>query len=90
MTLFLRRATLHIVNQSSVPTLIKRIQRTGSKHAQTLLTYISKHCPALYKPHISELTKAIADEKSPRLVEAGMQALAAVSQSDEALAVNDK
>ncbi|KAG2124196.1 armadillo-type protein [Suillus clintonianus] len=90
MTVFLRRATLRIVNQSSIPTLIKRVQRADSKHAQTLLTYISKHCPALYKPHISELTKAIADEKNPRLVEVGMQALAAVSRSDEALAVNDK
>ncbi|KAG1858786.1 armadillo-type protein [Suillus subalutaceus] len=65
MTVFLRRATLRIVNQSSIPTLIKR-------------------------PHTSELTKAIADEKNERLVEVGMQALAAVSQSDEALAVNDK
>ncbi|KAG1784584.1 armadillo-type protein [Suillus plorans] len=90
MTVFLRRATLRIVNQSSIPTLIKRVQRADSKHAQTLLTYISKHCPALYKPHTSELTKAIADEKNARLVEVGMQALAAVSQSDEALAVNDK
>ncbi|KAG1732950.1 armadillo-type protein [Suillus lakei] len=90
MTVFLRRAALRIVNQSSIPTLIKRVQRADSKHAQTLLTYISKHCPALYKPHISELTKAIADEKNARLVEVGMQALAAVSRSDEALAVNDK
>ncbi|KAG0700591.1 armadillo-type protein [Suillus ampliporus] len=90
MTVFLRRSTLRIVNQSSIPTLVKRVQKTDSKHAQTLLTYISKHCPALYKPHISELTKAIADEKNPRLVEVGMQALAAVSRSDEALAINDK
>lgn len=88
--MFLRRATLRIVNQSSVSTLIKRVQRADSKHAQTLLTYISKHCPSLYRPHTSELTKAIADDKNARLVEAGMQALAAVSQSDEALAVNDK
>jgi sister-chromatid-cohesion protein PDS5 len=90
MTVILRRASLRIVNQSSIPTLIKRIQKTDSKHAQTLLTYISKHCPALYTPHISELTKAIADEKNLRLVEVGMQALAAVSRSDEALAINDK
>jgi sister-chromatid-cohesion protein PDS5 len=51
--------------------------------------YISTHCPALYNPHTSELTGS-RDEKNSQLVEAGMQALAAVSQSDEALAFNDK
>ncbi|KAH7926273.1 hypothetical protein BV22DRAFT_1128351 [Leucogyrophana mollusca] len=94
MTIFLRRATLRIVNQSSIPTLIKRVQKgTASetqKHAQTLLTFMSKHNPALYKLHVSELTKAIADEKNPRLVEVGLQALAAVVRWDESLSVNDK
>lgn len=92
MTIFLRRATLRIVNQSSISTLIKRVQKSApsSKHAQQLLTFISKHCPSLYKPHVSELTKAIADERNVILVEVGMHALAAVAKADESQAALDK
>ncbi|EGO03586.1 hypothetical protein SERLA73DRAFT_46084 [Serpula lacrymans var. lacrymans S7.3] len=99
MTVFLRRATLRIVNQSSIPTLIKRIQKSGDsnaknqssgKHAQTLLTYVSKHCPTLYKPHVSELTKSIADEKNPKLVEVSLHALASLVASDNTLSVLDR
>lgn len=90
MTIFLRRATLRIVNQSSISTLIKKVQKSAppSKHAQQLLTFISKHCPILYKPHVSELTKAIADEGNVILVEVGMHALAAVTKVDESQAVD--
>lgn len=92
MTIFLRRATLRIVNQSSIPTLIKRIQKSSpsSKHAQQLLTFISKHCPILYKPHVSELTKAIADEKNVTLVEIGTHALATLAKVDDSQATLDK
>ncbi|KAF8434558.1 cohesin-associated protein Pds5 [Boletus edulis BED1] len=92
MTIFLRRATLRIANQSSISTLIKRVQKSAptSKHAQQLLTFISKHCPALYKPHVSELTKAIADERNVILVEVGMHALAAVAKADESQVTLDK
>lgn len=104
MEIFLRRAMLRIVNQSSIPTLIKRVQKgdpTGNGHgtsqaqlsannAQTFLTFISKHCPALYKPHLSELTKALADDRNPRVTEVSLQALAAVSRWDKALAPSDK
>ena len=92
MTIFLRRATLRIVNQSSISTLVKRVQKSAPllKHAQQLLTFISKHCPILYKPHVSELTKAIADERNVILVEVGMHALAAVAKADESQAALDK
>ncbi|KAG9311776.1 armadillo-type protein [Chiua virens] len=92
LTILLRRATLRIVNQSSVSTLIKRVQKSAptSRHAQQLLTFISKHCPTLYKPHVSELTKAIADERNVTLVEVGMHALAAVVRTDESQAALDK
>ncbi|KIJ63153.1 hypothetical protein HYDPIDRAFT_113739 [Hydnomerulius pinastri MD-312] len=92
MTILLRRSTLRIINQSSISTLLKRVQKQSpsSKHAQQLLTFVSKHYPALYKPHVSELTKAIADEKNTILAEIGMQALAAVVRADESLAVFDK
>ena len=92
MTILVRRAMLRIVNQSSIPTLIKRIQKSApsAKHAQQLMTFVSKHCPILYKPHVSELTKAIADEKNVMLVEVGMHALAAVAKADESKAALDK
>ncbi|KAI6134781.1 armadillo-type protein [Pisolithus croceorrhizus] len=93
MTIFLRRCTLRILNQSSISPLLKRLQKSSSssvaspmtKHVHQLLTYVSKHCPALHKAHIGELTKAIADEKNTMLVELGMQALAAVVRTDESL-----
>lgn len=98
MTIILRRASLRIVNQSSVPTLVKRVQKDDGKtesqssthHAHTVLTYTSKHCPALYKPHVGELAKAIADEKNALLVEVSLQALAAVVKWDDKLAPQDK
>jgi sister chromatid cohesion protein PDS5 len=99
MTTFLQRSSLQIVNQSSIPTLVKRIQKGGNaessaqlaaNNAQILLTYISKHCPRLYTPHIAELTKAIADEKNPRLVEVCLQALSSASRWDSKLAPSDK
>ncbi|KZT28070.1 hypothetical protein NEOLEDRAFT_1130032 [Neolentinus lepideus HHB14362 ss-1] len=103
MAYILRRTSLRIVNQSSVPPLIRRIQKArrddededmdGScdlRHAQTVLTYMSKHCPAVYKPHVAELTKAIADEKNSRLVEVCLQALAAIAMWDAKLAPSDK
>lgn len=100
MSTFLRRSSLRIVNQSSIPTLVKRVQKddgnsTSQAHlaannAHILLSFTSKHCPALYKAHVGELTKAIADEKNPRLVEVCLQALSAVVRWDGKLASSDK
>lgn len=98
MTIFLRRCTLRILNQSSISPLLKRLQKSSTssvaspmiKHVHQLLTFVSKHSPALYKAHIGELTKAIADEKNTMLVELGMQALAAVIRTDESLSSLDK
>lgn len=98
MTVFLRRASLPIVNQSSIPTLIKRLQKgpEGNGHAdvaecaRTWLVFVSKHLPALYKLHVGELSKAIAHDQNPTLVEVSLQALSAVSQWDQKLAPADK
>ncbi|KAI0371302.1 hypothetical protein BV20DRAFT_1120710 [Pilatotrama ljubarskyi] len=54
------------------------------------LTYVSKHCPALYKAHVGEFSKAIADERNVRLVEACLQALASAAAWDAKLAPSDK
>jgi sister chromatid cohesion protein PDS5 len=98
MTTFLRRASLTIVNQSSIPTLLKRVQKgveggvhlQGAQHAQTWLVYISKHNPAMYKLHVAELVKTIADERSSESVDISLQALSAVAQWDANLIPHDK
>ncbi|KAG6836734.1 hypothetical protein H0H93_004140 [Arthromyces matolae] len=90
---FLRRSSFRILNQSSIPTLVKRLtksQNVPNNHPLTLLKYISKHSPALYKSHIGELTKAIADEKNTSTVEPCLHALAGVLQWDPKLAPTDK
>ena len=100
MIVFLYRASYRILNQSSIPTLLKRVQkglgsttshiRQAALHAVTLLTFVSKHSPSLYRSHVSELTKAIADEKHETLVEVALQALAGVVKWDPTLAPTDK
>ncbi|KAI0251942.1 armadillo-type protein [Lactifluus subvellereus] len=103
MTVFLRRASLRLVNQSSIPSLLRHLQRgdpTGDGHApsqaqlfannaQVILTSVSKYCPIIYKAHVGELNKAIADE-NPRLVEVCLQALAALAKWDDELVPGDK
>ena len=54
------------------------------------MTFVSKHCPALYKAHIGEFSKAIADEKNARLVEVCLHALAAAAMWDAKIAPSDK
>lgn len=96
MCMLLRRSSLKFLNQSSIPALVKRVQKGGGKatqaatNAQILLSFTSKHCPVLYKTHISELTKAIADEKNPRLVETCLQALSSMAKLDSRVAPSDK
>ena len=104
MTAFLRRASLCLVNQSSVPSLLRHLQKGDpggdgygtsqaqhlANNAQTILTLISKHCPILYKAHTGALTKAIADEKNVRLIGVCLQALAALAKCDGDLLHVDK
>lgn len=101
----LRQGSLWLINQSSIPTLIKQVLKgkessgrssaavkvqTASTNARLLLTTISKHCPELYRAHVSQLLKAIADDKSERLIEIALQALAAVSKHDSGVIPSDK
>jgi hypothetical protein len=51
---------------------------------------VSKHQPGLYKTHIGELVKGVADEKHPKVVEVALQALAAVVRLDEKVVPGDK
>ncbi|KAH9968243.1 armadillo-type protein [Russula dissimulans] len=104
MTVFLRRASLCLINQSSVPCLLRHIERSDStgdgystsqaqlmaSNAQIILTSISKHCPIVYKAHVGALSKAIADETNARLVRVSLQALAALATCDDELVPGDK
>ncbi len=99
MSVFLRRASFRLINQSAIPSLLKRIHKaqggTHSQsqiiagHAQTLLAFVSKHSPSLYKLHTSELCKGLMDEKNQASVEVCLQALSAVARLDEELAPNE-
>jgi sister chromatid cohesion protein PDS5 len=104
MSTFLRRASLRLINQSSIPFLLRHLERGdptcdgyGTSHAQlsannaqAILTSISKYCPIIYKAHVGELNKAIADEKNPRLAEVCLQALASLAKWDDGLVLADK
>lgn len=61
-----------------------------ANNAHAILTSISKHCPVIYKAHLGELTKAIADERNPRLVGVCLQALAALARWDKSFVPGDK
>lgn len=104
MSSFIRKASLRIINQSSIPILVKRIQQgdpEGSgqgtsfvqsiaNHAQSLMKVVSKHSPIILKLHVGELIKAIHADKHPRLVEVCLQAIASISKYDPNLAPSDK
>ncbi|KAJ7057785.1 armadillo-type protein [Mycena amicta] len=90
MNFVVRKASLTTLNQSSIPTLIKRLQKSNhatEENAFKLLTFVAKHLPTLFKSHVGELIKGIADEKHPRLVEIALQALASLVRRDDDKAV---
>jgi sister-chromatid-cohesion protein PDS5 len=93
MTTLLRRASYSIVNQSSIPLLFKRVVHgedstnaralQRAEAAQSLLRITAKHSPALFKAHVGELCKLIADENKGVSVELAVMALANVVKWDE-------
>jgi sister-chromatid-cohesion protein PDS5 len=104
MTVLLRRASLRLINQSSVPTLIKHVRNgdfseqsqsqssadMSAKNASVILTCICKYCPAMFRSHVPELVKSVADEKHDHLVEVSLHALSALLQWDSSLTPTDK
>ncbi|QRW23437.1 sister chromatid cohesion protein [Rhizoctonia solani] len=84
MSWFLRRASLHIVNQSSIPTLVKKLKLSDQPNTE------SQSLVGMGGDEGNELIKALADEKHPRLVQCCTQALAAVVRTDNSLAPTEK
>lgn len=96
-------AAWNVLNHSSIPALIKRLQRPESSSAGSadspmspsraafeLLGLISKECPPMYKSHIAELVIVMADKKNELLSEAGLRGLASVCKADPESASADK
>ncbi|KZO98450.1 hypothetical protein CALVIDRAFT_495831 [Calocera viscosa TUFC12733] len=83
-----------VVNITSVPPLVKALQRSDNdlvrKHISALLSKVSKFNPAVLKPHVAELAKALAGETSELLAEVSLQALSSVFVDDPAMAPSDK
>ena len=92
----IRRNSLHMINTSSVPTLVKHIQRqdkydlAATNSARTILVAVAKQCPAIFRSHVAEFCRALSEEGNVPLVEVSLQALAAVARWDENGAPNDK
>jgi sister-chromatid-cohesion protein PDS5 len=91
----IRRHSLYVVNQSSIPVLVKRIQRPDNEprdaiNARRVLVAIAKQCPAVVKIHVAEFSRALAEEANTALIEISLQALASLSAWDESCAPNDK
>lgn len=61
-----------------------------------MLSFVSKHCAALYKPHVAELVKVVMagdagkGNVNEQMVEIGLQALAGVVKVDGAAVAADK
>jgi hypothetical protein len=99
LTSIIRSSTLWIVNQSSIPTMIKRLQllKGNTVEAQTfadklsiIFATISKCCPPILKPHVHEFYKALNDTQNPRLVEVALQAMASVARADKSVKPSDR
>ncbi|CAK5272282.1 unnamed protein product [Mycena citricolor] len=99
MSFIVRQASLRTVNQSSIPTLLRRLQKPNTvtaANAAKLLAFVAKHSPILYKNHVGELAKSIsaaedaAGNPNSRLVEVAIQALAGLVRIDEGSVALDK
>lgn len=87
-TTLLEVASFMVINHSSIPTLIKRMQTRPSDErgtrstfaAYNLLRLIAKECPPMFTTHVNELLIVMSDKKNDKLAEVALQALAAVAR----------
>ncbi|GAA5907023.1 hypothetical protein JCM8208_004491 [Rhodotorula glutinis] len=101
---FIRLASYPLVNRSSIPQLLRRLTATtGDDVAQfaasaaRILEHVSKSRPVLFKAHVAELVKLLADQSpADEPVEGGtvaslvLHALACLKRADESVVVEAK
>lgn len=85
---FIRSSAFLLVNRSSVPTLLKRMQSRADGDATVaaaaaVLQHIAKHQPIMFKSHAAELTKALGESASERLAEVALHALSRLVMADD-------
>lgn len=84
----------NVLNHSSIPPLIRRLQRADSEDiasaAAQFLGLMAKEGPPMYKSHVQKLVAAVEDKKNDRLVEIGFQGLAAVCKIYPEVAPTDR
>lgn len=100
----LRLASYPLVSRSGIPQLLRRLTGTAgddaaewAASAARVLEYVSKSRPALYKSHVAELAKLLADQvPADEPIEGGtvaslvLHALARLKRADESVAVEAK
>ncbi|RSH92189.1 hypothetical protein EHS25_008604 [Saitozyma podzolica] len=90
-------AAWNVVNHSSIPALIKRLQRPegsdpqkAAQMAYNLLRFMAKEGAPMFKSHVAELVIVMSDKKNHRLAEVALQGLAAVAKADPDDAPDDR
>ena len=101
---FIRLASYPLVNRSSIPQLLRRLTGASGEDAPQfaasaarILEHVSKNRPVLFKAHIAELVKLLADQDpAVEAVEGGtvaslvLHALACLKRADESVVVEAK
>ncbi|KAK4687777.1 sister chromatid cohesion protein PDS5, partial [Tremellales sp. Uapishka_1] len=92
-TVILDSASWMIINHSSIPPLIKRLQQSGGRTvdaASHFLYLIGKEGAPMFRNHIDELLIVINDKRNQKMAEVAMQGLAAVCKVDRNCAPTDR
>ena len=97
-TILLDNASFMIINHSSIPQLIKTLQKPGTgvqgeKRAEAsyqLLKLMAKECPPMLKSHMAELGIVAFDKRNERLSEIGLMGMAAVVKFEPECAFDDR
>jgi sister-chromatid-cohesion protein PDS5 len=97
LSILIDNAAWNVLNHSSIPPLIKRLQRPEgidpqktSQAASQLLALIAKEGAPMFKSHVAELVIVMADRKNEKLAEVALQGLAAVCKADPEAAPEDR
>ena len=88
----LNQGTLWVINRSSIPHLLQRLTAEGTDKAvptaQNILSYVSKHCPALFTPHAAALQVALIS-KHVAHSEVALQALSSLAKFNPDASIKD-